>query len=211
MDANPSIFSWRSGRLRHVHNKRCDATWRGKIFCCFAIANHFPIGMLIISAFFATKTKIQKTVKILWAVTTTLAVGSHISTMYRNISHFIAAPLITAIRIFYSTSVAWMIVASQTGHGGRFAKILNYPVFVHINKLSYAIYLLNPALITVIYGIKDHSTHVDPITMVCILLLQRRPRALLISFSSISPPADRYVRWRNGYCLYSCYHVLGHV
>lgn len=52
------------------------------------------------------------------------------------------------------------------GHGGRFAKILNHPVFVHVNKLSYAIYLLNPAIITVIYGSKDHSTHVDPITMV---------------------------------------------
>lgn len=107
----------------------------------------------------------------MWTITTTLAISAHISTINRGISHIIAAPLITGIRIFYSASIAWMIVASQTGHGGLFARILNCSVFVHVNKLSYAIYLLNPALITVIYGYKDHSTHVDPITMVITKLI----------------------------------------
>lgn len=59
-----------------------------------------------------------------------------------------------------------MIIASCTGHGGLFSKILNFSGFVHVNKLTYGIYLLNPAVISVIYGAKDHSTHVDPITMV---------------------------------------------
>lgn len=91
---------------------------------------------------------------------------SHISTLHRDISHFLAAPMITAIRILYSGSVAWMIVASASGHGGFFAKFLNFIGFVHLNKLSYAIYLLNPAIISFVFGAKDHSTHVEPFTMV---------------------------------------------
>lgn len=108
----------------------------------------------------------QKTIKMVWALTSTMVVLAHISTMDRSISHVVAAPLISSIRILYSASVCWMIVASQMGHGGFLARILNSSVFVHVNKLTYAIYLLNPAVITVVYGFKDHSTHVDPITMV---------------------------------------------
>lgn len=92
---------------------------------------------------------------------------SHLSTLNRGVSYILAAPLIAAIRIFYSSSVAWMILASVMGHGGIFAKIFNCSVFVHLNKLSYGIYLLNPLIITVIYGMQDHSTHLDPISAVC--------------------------------------------
>lgn len=102
----------------------------------------------------------------LWTISSTVAVMSHLSTIYRDVSYMLAAPLIAAIRIFYSSSVAWMILASAMGHGGIFAKIFNCSVFVHLNKLSYGIYLLNPLIITVIYGLKDHSTHLDPITAV---------------------------------------------
>lgn len=102
----------------------------------------------------------------LWTLSSSVAIMSHLSTINRDVSYMLAAPLITAIRIFYSSSVAWMIVASAMGHGGIFAKVLNYRGFVHLNKLSYAIYLLNPLIITMIYGAKDHSTHLDPITAV---------------------------------------------
>lgn len=101
---------------------------------------------------------------------TTIAIFAHISTIDRRISHLWAAPLITFIRVFYPASVAWMIVASHTGHGGKFAKLLNFPIFVHVNKLSYAIYLLNPAVISVLYGWQDHSTHIDPPSMVSLEL-----------------------------------------
>lgn len=96
----------------------------------------------------------------------TIAISSHISTFNRDITHYSAAPLITFIRIFYPASISWMIIASQTGHGGTFAKILDCPIFVHVNKLSYAIYLLNPIVISILYGWQDHSTHIDPISMV---------------------------------------------
>lgn len=139
----------------------------GLFFCCllfsFSMSLYIPIRLAVL--FFNR----QKTIKVMWTLTTTLALSAHISTFDRGVSHIVAAPLITAIRIFYSASLCWMIVASHTGHGGLFAKIMNAPAFVHLNKLSYAIYLLNPVLITVIYGYRDHSSHVDPVTSVTIL------------------------------------------
>lgn len=109
---------------------------------------------------------LKKTIKVVWAVMTTVAILSHISTLYRNVSYYMAAVLITFIRVLYPTSVCWMILASHAGYGGLFAKILNYPIWVHINKLSYGIYLLNPFVINVLYGWQDHSTHIDPVSMV---------------------------------------------
>lgn len=102
---------------------------------------------------------------------TTIAICAHVSTINREISHLWAAPLITFIRVFYPASISWMILACHTGHGGIFAKLLNFPMFVHVNKLSYAIYLLNPAVISVLYGWQDHSTHIDPPSMVCLKIL----------------------------------------
>lgn len=120
---------------------------------------------------------LQKTIKMMWTVMITVAICSHISTLKREISHFLAAPLITFIRVLYPMSISWMILASHTGYGGILATILNCPIFVHINKLSYAIYLLNPAVISLLYGWQDHSTHIDPVSMVrcecfCLILFK---------------------------------------
>lgn len=152
----------------------------------------------------------------MWTLTTTLALSSHISTFDRGVSHIVAAPLITAIRIFYSASLSWMIVASQTGHGGLFAKIMNAPVFVHLNKLSYAIYLLNPVLITVIYGYRDHSSHVDPLTLVRLIFLRTKRIEQMIYYLSCFffrrfVYAVCYDNWHNGSCLRCCRIILAHV
>lgn len=90
----------------------------------------------------------------------------HLATVNRDISHYLAAPIIASVRVFYSGSACWMIVACATGHGGWFTSFMNMGIFVHLNKLSYAIYLLNPMVISVIFGLSDHSTHFDPITQV---------------------------------------------
>lgn len=142
----------------------------------------------------------QKTVKIFWTLATTIAVLSHFSVINRDISYVYAAPLITAVRILYAASIAWMILASAMGHGGFFAKILNFSVFVHVNKLSYAIYLLNPLVIAVIYGSKDHSTHVEPLTMVNRTHHSSQPspvgcRIIFLTFFFIFLLCRRLCRW----------------
>lgn len=70
------------------------------------------------------------------------------------------------IRIFYSCATAWIILASTSENGVPIAKLLNHKIFVHLNKLSYGIYLLNPVVVAMVYGVKDHSDHFTPITLV---------------------------------------------
>lgn len=135
----------------------------------------------------------------LWTISSTIAIMSHLSTINRDVSYMLAAPLIAAIRIFYSSSVAWMILASAMGHGGIFAKVFNCSIFVHLNKLSYGIYLLNPLIITVIYGLKDHSTHLDPISAVRVLLLILFWWRRATNDSTFSAGCD--VNWCDGHCL----------
>ena len=59
------------------------------------------------------------------------------------------------------------ILLSSTGW---VSKILSAKVFVRINKLTYAIYLLNPIIITVVTGSFDNGTLVDPMVL-CILII----------------------------------------
>lgn len=104
------------------------------------------------------------------------------ATVDRNISHYLAAPLIASIRVFYSGSASWMIVASALGHGGYFTTFMNWKIFVHLNKLSYAIYLLNPMVISFIFGLTDHSTHFEPITQVRFFFEKIQPNGVNYKF-----------------------------
>ncbi|XP_055312462.1 O-acyltransferase like protein-like [Sitodiplosis mosellana] len=108
----------------------------------------------------------EKTIKITWIVMITIPILCHKSTINPNTSYVTTAFALTIMRILYPASISWMILASHAGYGGRFAKFLNHPIFVHINKLSYGIYLLNPVVIILVYGWQDHSTHIDPVSMV---------------------------------------------
>lgn len=89
---------------------------------------------------------------------------------FHDSSYHVAVPLITFIRIFYPISIVWMIVASTCGYGGIFCKIFNYSGFIHISKLTYAIYLLHPIVQIYIFGGKEYSTHVEPVSLVSIAL-----------------------------------------
>lgn len=108
----------------------------------------------------------QQTIQLLWTLATTVMTMCHLVTFVRNISYVIGVPMIVAVRLFYGGSACWMIVASVKGHGGWFTRMMNLPVFVHLNKLSYGIYLLNPIVVSVIYGAGDHSTAIEPIVQV---------------------------------------------
>lgn len=95
-----------------------------------------------------------------------IAVCGYFTISKRDLSYLMGAPLISITRVLLPISVSWMILASHTGHGGAFATILNKPFFVHLNKLSYEIYLLNPPVITFLYGWHEQSLHIDPVSMV---------------------------------------------
>ncbi|XP_055307401.1 O-acyltransferase like protein-like, partial [Sitodiplosis mosellana] len=108
----------------------------------------------------------KKTIRMIWIVMITTPISCHLSPLKRDASYVTTAFAITIMRVLYPASISWMILASYAGYGGLFARFLSHPIFVHISKLSYGIYLLNPMVIIVIYGWQDHSTHIDPVSMV---------------------------------------------
>lgn len=136
----------------------------------------------------------------MFLVAVSLIIACHCSTMNRGLPYKYVAPLITILRIFYSGSTAWIVLASTSENGVPIAKLLNHRIFVHLNKLSYGIYLLNPVVVTMIYGLKDHSDHFTPITLVSLVtdkLCQLKVLTLIVFF----PILVRYVYRRIGYCL----------
>jgi peptidoglycan/LPS O-acetylase OafA/YrhL len=58
-------------------------------------------------------------------------------------------------------------------HSDWLTRFLSARFFVHVNKLTYAIYLLNPLIITLVFGISDNSVHADPVPAVSIMIFSR--------------------------------------
>ncbi|KAG4070645.1 hypothetical protein HA402_013565 [Bradysia odoriphaga] len=107
----------------------------------------------------------RKSTNYLFLVAISIIGACHCSVINRGLSYKFAAPLVTMIRIFYSVATAWIILASTSANSVPIAKFLNHKLFVHLNKLSYGIYLLNPVIVALVYGVKDDSEHFAPITL----------------------------------------------
>jgi len=107
----------------------------------------------------------KKSAKYSFLAAYAIIIACHNWTIDRSISYTFSSIIITLIRVFYAGSIAWIILASTSTNGAPFAKWLDRKVFVHVNKLSYAIYLLNAVVITFFAGIRDHSDHYHLISM----------------------------------------------
>ncbi|XP_053664440.1 nose resistant to fluoxetine protein 6 [Anopheles marshallii] len=85
------------------------------------------------------------------------------STIKRNFPFPIASTVMVAVRWLISWAACWVILATGTGYSNVVTRVLSSKFFVHINKLTYGIYLLNPLIIIVTFGVSDSSAHADPI------------------------------------------------
>ncbi|XP_017840105.1 nose resistant to fluoxetine protein 6 [Drosophila busckii] len=90
------------------------------------------------------------------------------STIWRDLSSLLAISLFVLGRLFFSLSVCWMIAGSALGRGVWWSRLLEAKGFQHLSRLSYAIYLLNPLIIALFYGLTSSSTHADPF-MLCVV------------------------------------------
>lgn len=43
---------------------------------------------------------------------------------------------------------------------------MSSPIFIHLNKLTYSMYMVSPIVITAAYGLKETSSHFDEATTV---------------------------------------------
>lgn len=84
------------------------------------------------------------------------------STVKRDLGYLITISLFVLGRVLFSLCVCWMIAGSARGRGVWWSRLLEAPICQHVNRLSYAIYLLNPLIIALVYGLTTASTHVDP-------------------------------------------------
>lgn len=84
----------------------------------------------------------------------------------RDKSSLNAVSLIVFGRFLFTLAICWIIILSASGCECWWSKILGMPLFKHLNELSYAIYLLNPFVITFIFGQNNSSMHAQPILLV---------------------------------------------
>lgn len=67
---------------------------------------------------------------------------------------------------------------------GLVSKFFSAKIFVRINKLTYAIYLLNPLVISIVFGKIDNGTFVDPMLYsILIIGITLSTYVLAIAFS----------------------------
>ncbi|XP_013103772.1 nose resistant to fluoxetine protein 6 [Stomoxys calcitrans] len=90
------------------------------------------------------------------------------STVKRDVSPVTAISLFVVGRLLFSMAISWVIIGSAAGRGVVWSRFLEAKVFQHLNRISYAFYLLNPFVIAFFFGLTNSSTHADPF-MLCVL------------------------------------------
>ncbi|XP_060657604.1 nose resistant to fluoxetine protein 6 [Drosophila nasuta] len=90
------------------------------------------------------------------------------STVKRDLGYLITILLFALGRVLFSMCICWMICRSSKGSGVWWSRLLEAPIFQHFNRLTYAIYLLNPLVISLVFSLTTASTHVDGF-MMCVV------------------------------------------
>uniref|UniRef100_A0A1A9USB3 Nose resistant-to-fluoxetine protein N-terminal domain-containing protein n=1 Tax=Glossina austeni TaxID=7395 RepID=A0A1A9USB3_GLOAU len=88
------------------------------------------------------------------------------STAKRDLSSLGAVTLIVFGRLCLSAAICWTVIGSATGRACWWSQLLEAKLFQHLNKLSYAIYLLNPLVIVLLFSLTSASIHADLIMMI---------------------------------------------
>lgn len=91
------------------------------------------------------------------------------STIKRDLSHVMSITLFVGGRFLFTFAICWTIIGSATGRSTWWSRFLEAKPFQHLNRISYAFYLLNPFVIALFFGLTNSSTHADPFMLVCII------------------------------------------
>ncbi|XP_055838258.1 nose resistant to fluoxetine protein 6-like [Episyrphus balteatus] len=105
------------------------------------------------------------TEKCIWNMAIVAFFACIYSTIKRDMSFLSTITLLVIGRLTFSIAVCWMIIGSATGRGIWWSRILESKFFQHINRLSYAIYLLNPFVIAFVFSLSNTSSHADPLQL----------------------------------------------
>lgn len=92
------------------------------------------------------------------------------ATICRDISVPVASLCIMIGRPLIGFAVSWFIITNACGYNCWTSKLFSARIFVRINKLTYAIYLLNPLVISTVFGKFDQGTFVDPVLYTILII-----------------------------------------
>ncbi|CAG2066144.1 unnamed protein product [Timema podura] len=86
------------------------------------------------------------TVVLAWIVGSAFNLASLFGLYDRNISPFTAAIYVALSRTAWGIGLSWLVVACCTNNAGFINRILSFPGWVPLSRLTYCAYLLNPML-----------------------------------------------------------------
>lgn len=86
-----------------------------------------------------------------WLTSTILCLTAIFSTYEWNRGEASPSQLAVSVyaalfRLCWACAMAWVVIACQSGHGGLVNRILSWPAFVPLSRISYVAYLIHPGL-----------------------------------------------------------------
>lgn len=121
----------------------------------------------------------KKTLFICW----TLAILCNCSILFgltnKNLSLGLSILYTALSRTAWAFGVAWFVIACCTNNCGLISKFLSNKIFFPMSRLTYACYLLNPAIILSLYSISSYPFFIDYVTIAGIFLV-----AVLFSYTA---------------------------
>nr|CAD7595125.1 unnamed protein product [Timema genevievae] len=110
------------------------------------------------------------TVVLAWIVGSAFNLAPLFGLYDRNISPFTAAIYVALSRTAWGIGLSWLVVACCTNNAGFINRILSFPGWVPLSRLTYCAYLLNPMLMNSVYLGRETAMHVDflPLTTICL-------------------------------------------
>ncbi|XP_050094113.1 nose resistant to fluoxetine protein 6-like [Anopheles aquasalis] len=108
-------------------------------------------------------TPTEKQYRMYWLLACFALVACMHSTLYRGMPFPVASLVMVAVRLLIPWAACWVIFATGCGYSNVVTRLLSSRMFVHLNKLTYAIYLLHVLIINGTFSSSDTSVHAEPI------------------------------------------------
>nr|CAD7203226.1 unnamed protein product [Timema douglasi] len=110
------------------------------------------------------------TVALAWIVGSAFNLAPLFGLYDRDISPFTAAIYVALSRTAWGIGLSWLIVACCTNNAGFINRILSFPGWVPMSRLTYCAYLLNPMLMGSVNLGRETAMHIDllPLTTLCL-------------------------------------------
>lgn len=108
----------------------------------------------------------KKTIILFW-ILGSLCNLSVLFGLYQNRLSVLAAAFYVALgRNVWAIGIAWILIACCTNNGGIVNRILSWNVWIPLSRLTYAVFLIHPLVISSVNFLSETSIHFDSLAIV---------------------------------------------